>query len=161
MAKGFLYLVVILDWVSRAVLAWRLSNTLGAEFCVEALEAIDIVIAAKKAKAEADDHPEIARGGNAVGIDQRQHRRRESCPGARQTSAWPGPATQANIGGPSRVVPVKKFARKNNSCRRDNLCCRHAAERGVTVAPYPLAGQGHPCSTSPKSRFPRTTSTKE
>src|SRR5438477_5858245 len=33
MAKGFLYLVVIMDWVSRAVLAWRLSNTLGAEFC--------------------------------------------------------------------------------------------------------------------------------
>jgi putative transposase len=38
MAKGFLYLVVIMDWVSRAVLAWRLSNTLGVEFCVEALE---------------------------------------------------------------------------------------------------------------------------
>jgi len=38
MAKGFLYLVVIIDWVSRAVLAWRLSNTLSAEFCVEALE---------------------------------------------------------------------------------------------------------------------------
>jgi putative transposase len=37
-AKGFLYLVVIMDWVSRAVLAWRLSNTLDAEFCVEALE---------------------------------------------------------------------------------------------------------------------------
>jgi putative transposase len=39
MAKGFLYLVVVMDWVSRAVLAWRLSNTLGADFCVEALEA--------------------------------------------------------------------------------------------------------------------------
>src|ERR1700740_3258093 len=38
MAKGFLYLVVIMDWVSRAVLAWRLSNTLGTEFCVDALE---------------------------------------------------------------------------------------------------------------------------
>src|SRR5438105_8008677 len=38
MAKGFLYLVVIMDWVSRAVLAWRLSNTLGADFCVAALE---------------------------------------------------------------------------------------------------------------------------
>jgi transposase InsO family protein len=37
-ARNFLYLVVIMDWVSRAVLAWRLSNTLGAEFCVEALE---------------------------------------------------------------------------------------------------------------------------
>jgi putative transposase len=38
MAKGFLYLVVIMDWVSRAVLAWQLSNTLDAAFCVEALE---------------------------------------------------------------------------------------------------------------------------
>ena len=39
MAKGFLlYLAVIMDWVSRAVLAWRLSNTLGTEFCVDALE---------------------------------------------------------------------------------------------------------------------------
>src|SRR5277367_2491774 len=35
MAKGFLYLVVIMDWVSRAGLAWRLSKTLGSEFCVE------------------------------------------------------------------------------------------------------------------------------
>jgi len=38
MAKGFLYLVAIMDWYSRAVLAWRLSNTLGADFCIEALE---------------------------------------------------------------------------------------------------------------------------
>ena len=38
MAKGFLYLVVIMDWASRAVLAWRLANTLGADFCVDALE---------------------------------------------------------------------------------------------------------------------------
>src|SRR5262249_33105669 len=33
MARGFVYLVVIMDWVSRAVLAWRLSNTLDADFC--------------------------------------------------------------------------------------------------------------------------------
>src|SRR5712672_3432142 len=36
--KGFLYLVVIMDWVSRAVLAWRLSNTLGGDCCVETLK---------------------------------------------------------------------------------------------------------------------------
>lgn len=35
---GFMYLVAILDWHSRYVLAWRLSNTLDAEFCVSALE---------------------------------------------------------------------------------------------------------------------------
>jgi putative transposase len=38
MARGFIYLVVVMDWVSRLVLTWRLSNTLGADFCVEALE---------------------------------------------------------------------------------------------------------------------------
>jgi putative transposase len=38
MVKGFVHLVVIMDGVSRAVLAWRLSNTLDADFCVEALE---------------------------------------------------------------------------------------------------------------------------
>ena len=39
MARGFLYLVAIMDWASRYVLAWRLSNTLDAAFCVDALEA--------------------------------------------------------------------------------------------------------------------------
>ena len=38
MARGFLYLVAIIDWYSRYVLSWKLSNTLDADFCVEALE---------------------------------------------------------------------------------------------------------------------------
>ncbi len=38
MQKGFLYLVAILDWATRRVLAWRLSNTLTADFCVAALQ---------------------------------------------------------------------------------------------------------------------------
>jgi putative transposase len=38
MQKGFLYLVVIMDWYSRCILAWRLSNTLEGDFCVEALK---------------------------------------------------------------------------------------------------------------------------
>ena len=38
MACGFLYLVAIIDWASRAVLAWRLSNTNDARFCAAALE---------------------------------------------------------------------------------------------------------------------------
>jgi len=38
MAKGFCYLVAIMDWASRRVLSWRLSNTLDSSFCVEALE---------------------------------------------------------------------------------------------------------------------------
>ena len=38
MARGFVYLAVVLDWFSRRVLAWRLSITMEAAFCVEALE---------------------------------------------------------------------------------------------------------------------------
>jgi putative transposase len=38
MAHGFLYLVAVMDWVSRYVLAWRLSNLLDSSFCVETLE---------------------------------------------------------------------------------------------------------------------------
>ena len=37
MARGFLYLVAVMDWHSRYVVAWRLSNTLDAGFCTEAL----------------------------------------------------------------------------------------------------------------------------
>jgi len=36
--RGFLYLVAVIDWASRAVLSWRLSNTMDASFCVAALE---------------------------------------------------------------------------------------------------------------------------
>jgi putative transposase len=39
MASGFMYLVAVMDWWSRYVLAWRLSNTLEAAFCVDAWEA--------------------------------------------------------------------------------------------------------------------------
>jgi putative transposase len=48
MARGFLYLVAVMDWVSRSVLAWRLSNLLDASFCVGALE-----------EALGQGHPEI------------------------------------------------------------------------------------------------------
>jgi putative transposase len=36
--RGFLYLVAVIDWASRAVLAWRLSNTMDTSFCIAALE---------------------------------------------------------------------------------------------------------------------------
>ena len=38
MAKGFVYLVAVMDWFSRRVLSWRLSITMEADFCVEALQ---------------------------------------------------------------------------------------------------------------------------
>lgn len=39
MDSGFMYLVAVLDWYSRYVLSWRISNTLDADFCLEALDA--------------------------------------------------------------------------------------------------------------------------
>ena len=38
-SRGFFYLVAVMDWASRHVLSWRLSNTMDAGFCIEALEA--------------------------------------------------------------------------------------------------------------------------
>lgn len=38
MARGFMYLVAVMDWHTRKVLAWRLSNTMDTAFCVEALQ---------------------------------------------------------------------------------------------------------------------------
>jgi len=38
MARGFVYVVAIMDWYSRKVLAWRVANTMDTDFCVEALE---------------------------------------------------------------------------------------------------------------------------
>ena len=38
MARGFMYLIAIMDWATRKVLSWRLSNTLDTTFCVEALK---------------------------------------------------------------------------------------------------------------------------
>ena len=38
MAHGFVYLVAVMDWYSRRVLSWRVSNTLDTSFCIEALE---------------------------------------------------------------------------------------------------------------------------
>jgi putative transposase len=38
MRRGFLYLVAVMDWATRKVLSWRVSNTMDAEFCIEALE---------------------------------------------------------------------------------------------------------------------------
>lgn len=38
LAHGFVYLVAIMDWYSRRILSWRLSNTLDTDFCLEALE---------------------------------------------------------------------------------------------------------------------------
>jgi len=38
MRKGFVYLAAVLDWATRRVLSWRLSNSLTTDFCLEAVE---------------------------------------------------------------------------------------------------------------------------
>src|SRR3954453_568644 len=38
MQRGFLYLVAVMDWATRKVLSWQVSNTMDADFCIEALE---------------------------------------------------------------------------------------------------------------------------
>ena len=38
MRRGFLYLVAVMDWATRKMLSWRLSNTMEADFCIEALQ---------------------------------------------------------------------------------------------------------------------------
>ena len=39
MQKGFMYLVAVMDWFSRRILSWRISNSLAADFCLEAIDA--------------------------------------------------------------------------------------------------------------------------
>ena len=38
MSSGFMYLATVIDWFSRYVMAWKLSNTLDGSFCLEMLE---------------------------------------------------------------------------------------------------------------------------
>ena len=38
LARGFAYLVVIIDWYSRRVLSWRISNSMDTVFCIDCLE---------------------------------------------------------------------------------------------------------------------------
>ena len=84
LGQGYLYLVAVMDWYSRLVLSWRLSNSLDADFCVDALD-------------EALEHgrPEISHGPGgsvhqrpfhrtaAFGADRDQHGRPRSGPGQR------------------------------------------------------------------------------
>lgn len=77
MAMGFAYLVAIIDWFSRRVLAWRLSNTMESSFCVEALqealsrfEKPDIFNTDQGAQFTADSFTKALRGaGIAISMD--------------------------------------------------------------------------------------------
>lgn len=76
--QGFLYLVAILDWFSRYVLSWRLSNSLDTSFCIEALEEAlekgcpDIFNTDQGSQFTSDDFTGILRGkGVAISMDGR------------------------------------------------------------------------------------------
>ena len=77
-ARGFLYLVAIMDWHSRYVVAWRLSNTLEADFCVDALK-----------EALGQGQPEV------FNTDQSLPQRRL---GAANSPAWSSPMFCRNTG---------------------------------------------------------------
>jgi putative transposase len=76
MRRGFLYLVAIMDWASRKVLSWRISNTMEADFCIEALD--DAM--------ERFGRPEIFNTdqGSQPGFNQSSQRSCELAVGARQ-----------------------------------------------------------------------------
>jgi putative transposase len=77
MRAGFVYLVAIMDWYSRRVLSWRLSNTLDSTFCVEALEEAierfgqpEIFNTDQGAQFTADAFTQVLRGrGIAISMD--------------------------------------------------------------------------------------------
>jgi len=48
MARGFVYLAAVMDWFARRILAWRLSNTMEASFCIDAVEQAIANTAARK-----------------------------------------------------------------------------------------------------------------
>ena len=80
MAHGFLYLVAVRDWVSRYVLAWRLSNLLDSIFCIEALEDAlsqgrpEVFNTDQGSQLTGDDFTEVLRvHGIAISMDGRGH----------------------------------------------------------------------------------------
>ena len=73
MARGFVYLAVVLDWFSRRVLSWRVSITMEAAFCVETLE--EALVEARQA-GDLQHRPGLAVHGRRVHrpADQERHR---------------------------------------------------------------------------------------
>jgi putative transposase len=77
LAYGYAYLVAVLDWYSRAVLAWRLSNALTVDFCVEAVQDAlthypqpDIFNTDQGAQFTAEDHTKLLKKhGIAISMD--------------------------------------------------------------------------------------------
>ena len=86
--RGFLYLVAVIDWASRAVLAWRLSNTMDVSFCVSALEAA----LARFGKPEIfNTDQSLPRGGGGQPVHLRRLHRYARRRGHPHLDGWPRP----------------------------------------------------------------------
>ena len=151
--RGFLYLVAILDWASRYVLAWRLSNTLDAGFCVEALEEAltrhgqpEIFNTDPGSRSPASPSPSAC--GRPVPV-HRQHLHRAAvalpqirgCLSARPCRRLPGPARHRRVDqllqrrtaplGPRRKNPGRGLPRRS-ACGYDGqaaTCLAHFTHR--------------------------------
>jgi putative transposase len=98
--RGFLYLVAIMDWATRHVLSWRLSNTMDARFCVEALnEALsrygkpEIFNTDQGSQFTSADFTNVLKGaGVAISMDGRGRcmDNRAALPAARSSSGYGG-----------------------------------------------------------------------
>jgi putative transposase len=82
LGRGFLYLVAVIDWASRAVLAWRLSNTMDVSFCVSAVEAALARFGT----------PEIFNTDQSLPL---RRRGAASSPPRRSPPRWPGPGSKS------------------------------------------------------------------
>jgi putative transposase len=81
MRKGTLYLAAVLDWATRRVLAWRLSNTLTTDFCLEAVEEA----------LHRYGPPDLFNTDQGQSIHQPRLRRPDSAPWHSAQHGWPGP----------------------------------------------------------------------
>ena len=88
MARGFLYLAAIMDWHSRYVVAWRLSNTLEAGFCAEAL-----------AEALARGRPEVFNTGQGNQFSSREVHPGPSGPSREDQHGQEGPVPRQHLRG--------------------------------------------------------------
>src|SRR3954452_3553560 len=134
MARGFVYLAAVVDWFSRRVLSWRLSITLEAAFCVEALEEA----LARHGRPEIFDTDQGSQGGFKWSS---QHLDQGGCGGPSKAAfgsvparrvAVPGPPLRGAAGGSAPVLGVDRggtLERGRRSWRR------RGAGSGDTLVP--------------------------
>jgi hypothetical protein len=139
MAHGFLYRVAIIDWASRAVLAWRLSNTMDTRFCVEALEEA----LARHGKASTSSAENIQhRPGRAI-YQRRVHREARS----RRRRHFHGRARAFHGQHLDRAAVALDQVRRSPSeglCRRPRGAGRHRILDELLQPPPPSPGDGQP-----------------